>query len=190
MKHAMTTASSVLATLLLCAAGAQAQSPTAAQVSAQASAQASAASDPTSEQIASWIGGRHGEVDDDAATGPGRRLRDGQVHGEVGASIGSGGYKSAYGIATTPIGENSDLTVGLTSEHLGDGNRNRVRGYGGGYGGDRRSLFVGLNLNGADHSDGCDVLAPRPWRGALEPLSRAAPDERCGPAAAPLAPAR
>lgn len=172
------------AALMLAATGAHAQSTQAQSTQSQSTQSQSTqaqppAPDPTSAQIASWIAGNHGEVDDDAPQAA-TRLRDGKVHGEVGASIGSGGYRSAYGIATKPIGPNSDLTVGVSSEHLGDANRT---GWGGRYrGGDRKSLFIGLNLNGADRSDGCDVLAPRPWGGALEPLSRAAP-ERCGPAA-------
>lgn len=119
-----------------------------------ASPQAAAAADPTNAQIASWIAGRHGEVDGVDAEPLAGPVRDGQIHGVVGASVGSGGYKSAYGVATLPIGQRGDVTVGISDEHGGGGNR----GYGGagyGYGGERRTLAIGVDLTG-DHPQRCD----------------------------------
>jgi hypothetical protein len=42
---------------------------------------------------------------------------DRKIHGEVGAAIGSGGYRSAYGIVNIPIGKNADATIAVSSGH-------------------------------------------------------------------------
>ena len=125
----------------------------------------------TASQIAAWIGD---DTDTEGRTVQGvvsaMPRRDRAMHGEVGASIGSGGYRSAYGVVNMPIGEHSDLTVAIADEHLGGGNRGRGYGYGGGYryrgGGDRQSLGIALNLNGLGRespSIDCDREAPPKW---------------------------
>jgi hypothetical protein len=103
--------------------------------------------------------------------------RDRAPHGVVGASIGSGGYRSAYGVVNMPLGASSDVTVAVSNEHLGNGNRSYGyggygygRGYGGGYGGDRRSLGIALNLNGLGGGGSPDCGpggAPPRWGVAL-----------------------
>lgn len=49
-----------------------------------------------------------------AAEAPGR-----QVHGEVGFSIGIGGYKSGYGTAFVPLGEEGLAIISLGSTDFG-----------------------------------------------------------------------
>ena len=46
---------------------------------------------------------------------PGDGEPDGKIHGEFGAGIGSGGYRSAYGVATIPIGKSSSATVAIST---------------------------------------------------------------------------
>ena len=83
-----------------------------------------------------------------------------KCHGVVGASMGSGGYKSAYGVATMPIGQRGDVTVGISDEHLGGGNRTYGGPGYGGYGGERRTLAIGIDLSG-DHPQRCDAAPAR-----------------------------
>lgn len=123
--------------------------------------------DATDRQISAWIG--------DGGDGSGRSVpgvvsampapRDRAIHGEVGASIGSGGYRSGYAIANMPIGEHSDVTVAIADQHLGSGNRS-WGGYGG-RGGDRQSLGIAVNLNGVGRGSptaaDCDRDAPPKW---------------------------
>ena len=74
---------------------------------------AAPAPDATGSQIAAWI---NADGDSSGKSVPGvvsaMPQRDRAIHGEVGASIGSGGYRSGYAIANMPIGEHSDVTVG------------------------------------------------------------------------------
>jgi hypothetical protein len=59
-----------------------------------------------------------------------------QVHGEVGASIGTGGYRSGYASALIPIGESSTLGVAVSQTDFGKhGGGYGYGGYGYGYGG-------------------------------------------------------
>ncbi len=47
---------------------------------------------------------------------------DRKIHGEVGAAIGTGGYRSAYGVVNIPIGKTSSATLAFAT--------GRSRGYG------------------------------------------------------------
>jgi hypothetical protein len=40
---------------------------------------------------------------------------DRRIHGEVGAAIGTGGYRSAYGIFNIPIGKSGEATVAIAT---------------------------------------------------------------------------
>lgn len=53
-----------------------------------------------------------------------------QIHGELGVSIGTGGYRGAFGTAVVPLGDKSNATVSFSTE------RDRGR-YGGDYYGGR-----------------------------------------------------
>src|SRR5579862_1193272 len=55
---------------------------------------------------------------------------DRKIHGEVGAAIGSGGYRSAYGIVNIPIGKNGEATVAVATGH----DNFRIRRWGAGVG--------------------------------------------------------
>jgi hypothetical protein len=157
-----------------------------AQADAKAKAEADAKLKPvtTQDQIAAWLS--HSppiELINDGpagyATGPkldvnGYPLdKDGkrQVHGEVGMSVGTGGYRSGYVSTLIPIGENSTLgvAVGQTDygKHGGGYGGYGYGGYGGygdGYGYGRRggtsqSLALSLDVRGgsskSDTPEGC-----------------------------------
>ncbi len=62
-----------------------------------------------------------------------------QMHGEVGASIGTGGYRSAYGMVDMPFGEANNLGVAVQSTRLPSRG-----GFGGGI---SQSVAVALTLN-------------------------------------------
>lgn len=99
-----------------------------------------------------------------------------QVHGEVGVSVGTGGYRSGYVSSLIPIGETGTLgvTVGKTDygKHGGYGYYGGYGGYGGGYGGpygygygarggSSQSLALSLDMRGgsgrsrSDTPEGC-----------------------------------
>lgn len=62
-----------------------------------------------------------------------------QMHGEVGASIGTGGYRSGYGMVNMPFGEANNLGVAVQSTRFAS-----RRGFGGGT---STSVAVNLQLN-------------------------------------------
>jgi hypothetical protein len=93
----------------------------AADPASSSGAPVSTASQSTDAKIAHWL--------DDGAKAPDAREPDGpgaddpapepdrKIHGEVGAAIGSGGYRSAYGVAVIPIGKSSSATVAVSTGH-------------------------------------------------------------------------
>ena len=55
-------------------------------------------------------------------------VRDRAIHGEVGVSIGTGGYSSIYGTAVAPIGDSGMIALSLANEQFGQSwQRRRVR---------------------------------------------------------------
>ena len=83
----------------------------------------STASQSTDQKIAAWLG-------DEAPPSPAKTTRDRpeeflrdpsdgngdrKIHGEVGAAIGSGGYRSAYGVVNIPIGKSSSATIAVST---------------------------------------------------------------------------
>ncbi len=65
-----------------------------------------------------------------------RTIADGQLHGEVGAEIGTGGY-GGYAVASGKVAKDVYVQLGV-SDYEGTGRGRRYRGYGGygaGYGG-------------------------------------------------------
>jgi hypothetical protein len=108
-------------------------------------ATASASAD---EQIAQWMKDAppvDASGEDDGPRGcPAHAKADRKIHGEVGAAIGSGGYRSAYGVATMPIGDSSSVTVGVATG----------RGRGSGWGGGGFGYGAGghLHVAGAGHA--------------------------------------
>jgi hypothetical protein len=90
----------------------------AADAAASSGAPVSTASPSTDAKIAAWLDDSKvqntGESDGPGADGP-APPPDRKIHGEVGAAIGSGGYRSAYGVATIPLGKSSSATVAVST---------------------------------------------------------------------------
>lgn len=93
----------------------------------------------TQEQIAAFIAANPGPELDDGRRGllPADRDEDGKrkVHGSMGVSVGTGGYRSAYASALIPVGETATVGVAVSKTDFGK----RGGGwydpyYGGGYG--------------------------------------------------------
>ena len=158
-----------------------------AEAMAKAKAEADAKAKPisTDDQVAAWLSsappvGREGALD--YAERP--RLdvngypldKDGkrQVHGEVGMSVGTGGYRSGYVSTLIPIGETGTLGVAVGQTDYGKhGGGYGYGGYGAGYGGygygygygrrggTQQSLALSLDLRGgasgrtSDTPEGC-----------------------------------
>jgi hypothetical protein len=76
-----------------------------------------AASSDTAAQIEQWI------ADSPAAPPePEARLaaEARKIHGEVGVSVGTGGYRSGYVVTHIPIGETGSATIALSKTDYGD----------------------------------------------------------------------
>ena len=122
-----------------------------AQADAKAKEEADAKAKPvtTQDQVAAWLANsppveRINDGPMGYATGP--RLdvngypldKDGkrQMHGEVGMSVGTGGYRSGYVSTLIPIGETGTLGVAVSQTDFGKhGGGYGYGGYGSGYGG-------------------------------------------------------
>jgi hypothetical protein len=95
----------------------------------------------TQEQIAAFIATTPSPELDDGPRGlvPADRDEDGKrkVHGSMGVSVGSGGYRSAYASALFPVGENTTVGVAVSKTDFGKhgGGFYDDSYYGGGYGG-------------------------------------------------------
>ena len=84
----------------------------------------STASETTDQKIAAWLDDKPAPLRaarDDGAGEPLPDRPDGpparRIHGEVGAGIGTGGYRSAYGVVNIPIGKSSSVTVAASTGH-------------------------------------------------------------------------
>jgi len=76
---------------------------------ADAGPMATAAHDDTQAKIDSWLAEAADDTGGDDLGGcPAPGLSDGKMHGEVGAAIGTGGYRSAYGVVHIPLGKQGD----------------------------------------------------------------------------------
>lgn len=124
-------------------------------------AQGAAAPETTSDtaaQIDAWIKtAPRVRLDDGVPDGvtPGAEPR--KVHGEVGVTVGSGGYRSAYAISVIPVGESGTLSLAVSKSHGG-------RLYGGPYGrgGDRSSVALALNLGPQADQPSCPAAPSGP----------------------------
>lgn len=160
-----------------------------AKADAQVRAQADRAAKPitTEQQVAAWLAAQPVEPLDGGPNGYAMRPeldvngypldKDGkrQVHGEMGVSVGTGGYRSGYVSSLIPIGERSTLGVAVSKTDFGKhGGGYGYGGYGGGYGydggyghgwgprgGTSQSLALSLDVRGggkrsrSDTPDGC-----------------------------------
>lgn len=110
---------------------------------------------------------------------PAERDEDGKrkIHGSMGVSVGTGGYRSAYASALIPVGENTTIGVAVSKTDFGKHGGwygdpmydpygpgyDRRYGYGPGFsrahGGERQSLALSVMTGGANASedipDGC-----------------------------------
>jgi hypothetical protein len=155
-----------------------------AKADAEAKAAADRAAKPvtTQDQIAAWL----------ADSAPVQRVNDGpngyampprldvngyplgpdgkrQIHGEMGVSVGTGGYRSGYVSSLIPIGESSTLGIAVSQTDFGKHGGYGYGGYGGGYGyggygygrrgGTAQSVALSLDMRGgsgkSDTPEGC-----------------------------------
>jgi len=79
-----------------------------------------------------------------------------RIHGEVGAAVGSNGYRSFYGDVSVPFGRASSLDVAAADEQW------KSKRWGSG---ERRTLAIGLFLSGGDvvHLFDRWRCNPHPW---------------------------
>ena len=84
----------------------------------------STASQTTDQKIAAWLNDKPAPLSAAGTDGADEPLRDNpdgrpdrRIHGEVGAGIGTGGYRSAYGVVNIPIGKSSSVTVAASTGH-------------------------------------------------------------------------
>ncbi len=83
----------------------------------------STASQNTDQKIAAWLGDKSDTPQLPAAKNPkdeplrypDQGVADRKIHGEFGAGVGSDGYRSAYGVATIPIGKSSSATIAVST---------------------------------------------------------------------------
>ncbi len=138
----------------------------------------------TQEQIAAFIAANPGPEIDDGPRGllPADRDENGKrkVHGSMGVSVGTGGYRSAYATGLFPVGENTTIGVAVSKTDFGKhgggwydpyygGGYGPGYGYGGGYGygsgygrmrgGESQSvalsIMTGNSRGGSSTPDGC-----------------------------------
>lgn len=110
----------------------------------------------TAAQIDAWIKTAPPvKLEDDAPKGVTPGVEPRKVHGEVGVTIGSGGYRSAYAVSVIPVGETGTVSLAVSKSQGG-------RGYGGPYGGrfgggDRSSVALAINLGPQAEKVTCPV---------------------------------
>ncbi|HEY5409697.1 MAG TPA: hypothetical protein VIJ94_03110 [Caulobacteraceae bacterium] len=81
----------------------------------------STASQTTDQKIAAWLDEKPPAPihptnrADEPLRDRGAVPSDGKIHGEFGAGIGSGGYRSLYGVATIPIGKSASVTISAST---------------------------------------------------------------------------
>lgn len=97
---------------------------------AAAPAHAPALAEPmdTAQQIQRWLADSPVAAQDQYGEPLDGQPGDRKVHGEVGVSVGTGGYRSAYVTSIMPLGKNGTLALSVGQE------RNGYRLYRGGYG--------------------------------------------------------
>ena len=156
--------------------------PTALALTATAPQAAPAAATPpraptAQEQIAAFIAANPNPEIEDGPRGlvPADRDEDGKrkVHGSMGVSVGTGGYRSAYATALIPVGENTTVGVAVSKTNYGkhggwydpyyDG-IGYGYGYGPGYGrargGERQSVALSVMSGGRERADTPEGCAP------------------------------
>lgn len=138
-----------------------AASPDTSQAAPQAATQATTPADPSSSEVVATQAGAPGSpnqpadpqltrwlqqappvnLGDDYQSGAITQTPNRGVHGEVGFSVGSGGYRDAYGVVTMPVGKTGELGVAVEDTQFNKPFRVHAR-----------SLDVSLALGGASAS--------------------------------------
>ena len=132
----------------------------------------------TQEQIAAFIAANPSPQIDEGRRGllPADRDEDGKrkVHGSMGVSVGTGGYRSAYASALFPVGENT--TVGVAVSQTDFGKRGGFYadpyygdGYYSGYGGYGYGPGYGRVRGGSQQSVALSVMTGAGGRGDSTP---------------------
>ncbi|CAN5191643.1 hypothetical protein BH09PSE3_BH09PSE3_00730 [soil metagenome] len=81
---------------------------------------------PEQVEAAKEAGARRNAQDAALGLEPGR---DRSIHGEMGVAIGTGGYRSMYGTAIVPLGDNATLGLSFEREQYNDRYGRYRRGY-------------------------------------------------------------
>ena len=138
----------------------------------------------TQEQVAAFLAANPTPQYDDGPRGlvPADRDENGKrkIHGSMGVSVGTGGYRSAYATALIPVGETTTVGIAVSQTNFGKnggyiadpysyGPGGYYDGYGGyGYGrglrargGERQSIALSVMSGGASRGDNTpDGCAP------------------------------
>lgn len=90
-----------------------------------------------------------------------------KIHGEVGASVGSGGYRSGYVSAVMPVGKTGTVAIAVSETKFG--RHGGGLGWDGGYApyGDRQTLGLGLALGGDPARAPCRGMGFDPYSPTL-----------------------
>jgi hypothetical protein len=149
-----------------------------AQAEAKAQADAARAAKPvtTQDQVAAWLAASPPieRVDNGPvgySSGPADETAKRQVHGSMGVSVGTGGYRSAYASTLIPVGETGTLGIAVSQTDYGKHGRGYGYGYGdpmgyGGYGGwgprggRSQSVALSLDMTGGGKSGTPEGCAP------------------------------
>lgn len=166
-------------------------SATALAAAAQTAAPAAQTSTPaavrpltTQEQIAAFLAANPTPQYDDGPRGlvPADRDEDGKrkIHGSMGVSVGTGGYRSAYATALIPVGETTTVGIAVSQTNFGKNGGYIADPYGygpggyydgyGGYGGYGYGYGRGLRARGGERqSVALSVMSGGPRRGDTTP---------------------
>ncbi|MET3666807.1 hypothetical protein [Caulobacter sp. 1776] len=131
----------------------------------------------TQEQIAAFLAATPSPQYDDGPRGllPADRDENGKrkIHGAMGVSVGTGGYRSAYASALIPVGETTTVGIAVSQTNFGKNGGYLADPYGygpgyydgyGGYGG--YGYGRGLRARGGEHqSVALSVMSGGPGRG-------------------------
>ncbi|PIB95695.1 hypothetical protein [Caulobacter sp. X] len=145
--------------------------PEALKAAAQAAPITPAASRPltTQEQIAAFLAETPAPRSEDGPRGllPADRDEDGKpkVHGSMGVSVGTGGYRSAYASALFPVGENTTVGVAVSKTDFGKHGGFYADPYAGGpYYGGPYGYGYGRLRGGSQQSVALSVMTGGPGR--------------------------
>lgn len=93
-----------------------------------------------------------------------------KVHGSMGVSVGTGGYRSAYASALIPVGETTTVGIAVSKTDFGKhGGYYADPYYGGGYYGGGYGYGYGRARGGSQQSLALSVMSGGPGRGDLTP---------------------